>query len=75
MPGRSTRDDKQAAEPGTFGGLMHQFGKSLGLVKDPDPDDAAPTSTTPPKTATSSAADKLAARTTLVDKQVEEASK
>lgn len=75
MPGRSTRDDKQAAEPGTFGGLMHQFGKSLGLVKDPDPDPAPPTSTTPPKTATSTAADKLSTRTTLVDKAVDEASK
>jgi hypothetical protein len=40
MPGRSNRDDKQA-EPGTFGGFMHQLGQSLHLVPK-DTDDATP---------------------------------
>lgn len=76
MPGRSGRDEKQdAPEPGSFSSVMHQFGKSLGLIHDPDPDPAPPTSTTPPKTPTSKGTDALIDRTKNIDAAVDEASK
>jgi hypothetical protein len=79
MPGRSGRDEKQAAqEPGSFASVMHQFGKSLGLVHDdPDPPNATPAPTTPvpPKTPIGQAADKLQARTQQIDATVDQAAK
>jgi hypothetical protein len=86
MPGRSGRDEKQAPAPadepeaGTFAGVMHQFGKSLGLVKDPPPPKPdgptpPPTSTTPPSTTIGGAAKILQDRGKTVDAAVDDMSK
>lgn len=83
MPGRSNRDDKQtppapppaadAPEPGSFSSVLHQFGKSLGLVHD-DPPPPPPPPAAAPK-AVLPVADTVAKRGKVIDKAVDDASK
>jgi hypothetical protein len=74
MPGRSTRDEKQAApEPGSIAGVLHQFGKSIGLVKDVQ--EPPPTSPVPPKTEQVKASSALETRNAQIDRAVDDAAK
>jgi hypothetical protein len=81
MPGRSNRDDKQTPEPGTISSVLHQFGKSLGLVHDdPDPpeDTSAPAAAATPPAKTSAVppvVNTVKDRGQQIDKAVEDASK